>query len=148
MRDDHQSWGVLQHTLLHMVQSLWIQSSKTLIQDKDSSVLQQRAGDVEPTALAMRKLPAGLADYLPQPGWHAVEEWSKLQSAAQRLGSPQICWLGWPATPHEQVEGQGPGKEVIVVELWRGHDPVPPARGPERWQIQTTQEKESRLRLP
>ena len=56
--------------------------------------------------------------------------------------------MGWPAAAHEQVEGQSPCKNVIVVELWRGYDPAPPARGPERWQIQTTEEKEPRLRLP
>ena len=148
MRDNHQGGGVLQNTLLHLVQRLWIQRSKTLIQDEDSGILQQCAGDVEATALAMRQLPAGLADYLPQPGRHAVEERPESQSAAQGLGSLQVCRLGWPATAHEQIEGQGPGKEVIVVELWRSHYSVPPARGPERWQIQTTQEEESGLRLP
>ena len=56
--------------------------------------------------------------------------------------------MGGPAAAHEQVEGQGPGKDVVVVELGRGHHPPPPARGPERWQIQPPEEEEPRLRLP
>jgi hypothetical protein len=36
-----------------MLECLWIQRSKAFIQDEDRSPLQQRAGDVESTALAM-----------------------------------------------------------------------------------------------
>ena len=133
VRDDQQGRGMFQDTLLHTVQRLGIKGGKTLVQDEDGGTLQQRAGDVEPTALAMRELPAGLADDLPQPGRACGRGAAQIQGAAQGLGRLQVRRLGWPAAAHEQVEGQGPGKEVIVVELWRGHHPPPPARGPEGW---------------
>jgi hypothetical protein len=127
---------MFQDTLLHAMKCLWIKGSKTLVQDEDSSTLQQRSGNVEPTALAMRKLPTSLTDYLPQPGRHTVEEQPKIQGTTQGFSSLQVCWSRRPAAPHEQVEGQGPGKNIIVVELWHGRYPTPPAGGPERWQIQ------------
>jgi hypothetical protein len=49
---------------------------------------------------------------------------------------------------HEQVEGERPGKDVIVMELRHGHDPLPPAGDPKRWQIQPTEEEQPGLRLP
>jgi hypothetical protein len=147
VRDDQQGRGVFQDTLLHAVERLGIQGGKTFIQDEDGGTLQQRASDVEPTALAMRKLPAGLADYLPQPGGHAVEERPKIQGAVQSFSRLQVRRMGWPAAAHEKVEGQGSGKNIIVVELWHSHHPPPLSRGPERRQIQTPEE-EARLRLP
>jgi hypothetical protein len=49
---------------------------------------------------------------------------------------------------HQQVEGERPGKDVIVMELRHSHHPLPPAGGPKRWQIQPTQEEQPGLRLP
>ena len=109
VRDDHQGRGMVQDTLLHAVQRLGIQGGKTLVQDEDGGTLQQGAGDIEPTALAMGELPAGLTDDLPQPGGHAVEEWPEIQGTAQGLRRLQVCRLGGPAAAHEQVEGQRPG---------------------------------------
>ena len=129
------------------MERLGIKGGKTLVQDEDLGTLQQRTGDVEPTTLAMRELPAGLPNYLPQPGGHAVEERSQIQGAAQGLSRLQVCRRRWPAAAHEQVEGQSSSKDIIVVELWRSHHSPSPARGPERGQIQTPEEEESRLRL-
>ena len=47
-----------------------------------------------------------------------------------------------------RLKAKCPGKDVIVVELGRGHHPPPPARGPERRQIQPVEEEEPGLRLP
>ena len=88
MRDDHQGRRVVQDTLLHAVQRLGIEGGKTLVEDEDGGTLQQGAGNVEPTALAMGELPAGLADDLPQPGGHAVEERPEIQGAAQGSRPP------------------------------------------------------------
>jgi hypothetical protein len=35
----------------------------------------------------------------------------------------------------------------LIMELWHGHDPLPPAGGAKRWQIQTLEEEQPRLRL-
>ena len=94
VRNDQQGRGVLQDTLLHAVERLGIQGGKTLVQDEDGGTLQQGAGDIEPTALAMRELPAGLADDLPQPGGHTVEERPEIQSATQGLCRLQVCRHG------------------------------------------------------
>ena len=96
----------------------------------------------------MRELPACLADYLPQPAWHAIEEWPKIQSATQRLGCSQVFRARGPAAAHEEVEGQWRGEDVIVVELGCCHYPPSPSCSPEGWQIQAAQEKEARLWLP
>jgi hypothetical protein len=80
--DDHEGWGVVQDTLMHAVQRLGIEGCKTFVQNEDGGTLQQRASNIEAAALAMRELPAGLADELPHPGGHAVEEGPQLQGAA------------------------------------------------------------------
>src|SRR5262245_22188410 len=96
----------------------------------------------------MRELPACLADYLPQPVWHAIEERPKIQSTTQRLGCCQVFRTWRSTAAHKEVEGQRRGKDVIVVELGGCHYPLPPACGPEGWQIQAAQEQETRLWLP
>ena len=78
MRDYQQGLSVFQNTLLNAMERLWIKGGKTLVQDEDGSPLQQRAGYIEPTALTMRQLPAGLTDDLPQPGRHHSAQPSKL----------------------------------------------------------------------
>src|SRR5215470_11775082 len=96
----------------------------------------------------MGELPARLPDDLPQPVGHAVEEWPEVQGAAQGLSRRQVFWLGRPAAPQEEVEGQGRGKDVIIVELGRGNHPLAPARGSEGVPVQPSEEEQPRLRLP
>jgi len=72
-----------QDTLLHAGERRGIEGGKTLVQDEHGGPLQQRAGNVEPTALAMGELPTRLTNELPQPGGHAVEEWPEIQGATQ-----------------------------------------------------------------
>ena len=81
MRDHQQGGGVCQDTLLHAGERRGVEGGKTLVEDEHGGPLQQRTGNVEPTALAMGELPARLANYLPQPGGHAVEEWPEIQGA-------------------------------------------------------------------
>jgi hypothetical protein len=92
---------VFQDTLLHAVERLRIQGGK----DEDRGILQQRASDVEPTALPMGELPAGLADDLPQPSRHALEQRPESQGVTQSLRLLQVGRTGWPVAPHEQVKG-------------------------------------------
>ena len=145
MRDNHQGGGVLQNTLLHMVQRLWIQRSKTLIQDEDSGILQQCAGDVEATALAMRQLPAGLADYLPQPGRHAVEQVAEAEFAADSFCLLHVGGLGWPAAAQQQVKGERAGQDVVVMELRSGYNALPPAVGSQGLQVQSSAQEQTGL---
>src|SRR6266571_1752295 len=110
VRDHQQGWGMCQDTLLHAGERRGIEGGKTLVQDEHGGTLQQRTGNVEPTALAMGELPARLTDYLQQPGGHAVEEWPEIQGATQGLSRHQVFWMGRPAVTQEEVEGEGPGK--------------------------------------
>ena len=108
--DNQQGGGVCQDTLLYARERRGIEGGKTLVQDEHGGPLQQRTGNVEPTALAMGELPARLTDDLPQPGGHAVEEWPEVQGAAQGLSRCQVFWLGRPAAPQEEVEAKGAAK--------------------------------------
>ena len=65
VRDHQQGWGMCQDTLLHAGERRGIEGGKTLVQDEHGGTLQQRTGNVEPTALAMGELPARLTDDLP-----------------------------------------------------------------------------------
>ena len=72
------------------------------------------------------------------------------QLAADRLGLPQVFRARRPAPPHEQVEGEGLGEHVVLVELRRGDDPAPPAVGPSvcRSRPPSSSRPESGRRIP
>ena len=72
----------------------------------------------------------------------------EIQGAAQGLRRLQVGRPGGPAAAHEQIERQRPAKDMVVVELRRGHHLPPPARRPERREIQAAEEEEPGLRLP
>ena len=146
MGDHQQGWGVCQDTLLHTMERLRIKGGKTFVKDEHGGTLQQRASDVQPTALAMRELPARLADYLPQPTWHAVEEWSEIQGATQRFGRRQVFRRRGPTAAHEEVKGQGRSKDVVVVELRRARDATAPSERTNARAVETARQHEAAVR--
>src|SRR5262249_17530101 len=128
MGDDQQGWGVLQHALQRLVQGLGVEGSEALVEDETVGTVEQGAGNIEPAALALRELPAGLTHHLQQTGWHAVEEGPEAKGAAQGLGLRQVLGAGRPAAAQEQVEGDGAAKDVVIVELGRSDYAPPPSR--------------------
>ena len=56
------------------LQCRWVQRRETFVQDRQRRVLQQGAREKDPAAFAVRQLPAGFADMLHQPAWHAAKQ--------------------------------------------------------------------------
>ena len=110
--------------------------------------LQQGAGNIEAAALAMGELPASFTDHLQQPGGHAVEE--RPQIRGRGTGPPPAARsAGWAGQrrPISRLKAKVPAKDVVVVELWRGHHPPPPARGAQGLAVQPPEEQEAGVRL-
>ena len=67
------------------LQRLRIEGGEALVQDRQPRVLQQRAGQEDAAALAVRQLPAGFADLLHHAGGHAVQQVAQPQLVAERV---------------------------------------------------------------
>jgi hypothetical protein len=145
MGDDERGGGTLQDTAQAALQGFRVQGRKALVEDDEVGVLEQGPGDVEPAALAVGELPAGLADQLPQPRRHAAEEVIEAELAADVFGCCDIRGLRRPAPAHEQVEGEGFGEHVVFVELGRGHYTSASTLGSQGLSIEPTQEQETGL---
>ena len=94
--DDEHGGGALQDAAQAAMQRLGIQGRKALVEDDELGLLEQSPGHVESAALAVGKLPAGLADQLPQPRRHAAEEVIKAELAADMFSRLDIRGLQAP----------------------------------------------------
>lgn len=128
------------------MKGLRVKRCEALVEDDEVGVLEQRPGNVEATALAVRELPTGLADHLQQSGRHAVDKVSEAKLAAEGFGLPQILGRRRPAAAHEQVEGEGAREDVVFVKLRRPHDTPAPALRAQCLPVKALEEQETRLR--
>src|SRR5262249_30749806 len=122
-----------------------VQRREALVQDDEVGALQQRPGNVEAAAFTMRELPSGLSDGLQQPGRHAVEQVPEAELTAEGFSLLDICGLGWPAAPQQQVEGECACQDVIFMELGGGNHALPPALAPQGRQVEAPQQEEPGL---
>src|SRR6185295_9778134 len=132
VRDDQQRPGAREDASERPAEALGIERGEALVEDDQLGSLEQGAGDVEPALLAVRELPARLADHLEEPGGHAVEELAQAELAADGLGFLEVAGPRRPFAAHQEVEGEGVGQDVVLLELRRRHRPPPPAIETER----------------
>src|SRR5919109_1237854 len=102
--DDEHGGGALQDTTQAAMQGLGVQGRKALVEDDEVGSLEQGPSHIKPAALAVGELPAGLANHLQQPRWHAAEEVVEAELAADAFGRLDICGLRRPSPAHQQVE--------------------------------------------
>ena len=145
--DHQQGWRPVENTTQRVPQIFWIEGRKALIKNNEIGLLQQRPGDVETAPLTVRKLPACLADHLQHLSWHPVEQISEAELAANGVSLSHIVRLWRPAPAHQQIEGEGAGEDMVLMELRRSYYPPPPALGPERLSVQTPEEQKAGLRM-
>ena len=126
MGDDEQRRGPVEDAAQRPAEVLGIERGEALVEDDEVSALQQRPGDVQTALLTVRELPAGLANHLQEARRHVVEQVAKTDCAAEGFRLLKIAGQWRPAAAHQQVKGEGPGEDMILVELGRGHHPPPP----------------------
>ena len=85
MGNDQQGWGVLQHTLQRLAQSLRVHGGKALVEEETIGVVQQEAGDREPAAFALGALPTGFAHHRRSRAVRGRGETTDLQEARTLL---------------------------------------------------------------
>src|SRR4051812_15810755 len=106
VRDHHQRARAPQDAFERGLQIFRIERRKTFVEDDQARVLQQRAGDVDSAALAMRELPATFTDHLKEAAWHAIEQISQAELTADHFRFLHIGGSRGPAPAHQEIECQ------------------------------------------
>ena len=92
------------------------------------------------TALAMRELPARLADVGIKARRHAREQRPQAKLDTDLFGLFEITGRRWPSATHQQIEGQGLIEQVVFVELRCGGHQLSPAPPTQRRKIQAAEQ--------
>ena len=132
VRDDDQRLRAAEHAGERAFQRLGIQRGEALVEHAHVERLEQRARDEQAAALAVRQLPAAVADQLLQPRRHARQQRAEIQLAQHRLGLGDVLAPRRPGAPEQQVEQEGLREDVVLVELRRRAHAPAPARQAER----------------
>jgi len=130
--DHEQGGGPGKDATEALTEGLGVKRRKAFVEDDEVGVMQECSGDVETAPLTVRQLPACLADHLHHPGWHPVEQIPEAELTANGVSLLHIVRVRRPAPAHQQIEGEGFGEDMVLMELWCGYHPPPPALGPER----------------
>src|SRR4051812_40484322 len=100
MGDHHQRPGPAHRAGEAKLERFRIERREALVHDRQLGILEQGAGEEDAAALAMRKLPAGLANALIDATGHAAEQLAKAKLLAQSLRFGEILVARRPASPH------------------------------------------------
>src|SRR5438876_11881047 len=93
-----------------------IESGEALVENHYFRVLQQRSGNVDPAAFSVRELPARFPHHLQHSCRHLIKERFKAEFTTDCRCFSHILFAWRPAAPHYQVEREGLGKYMILVE--------------------------------
>src|SRR5712691_5665253 len=126
MGNDQHCGGPLENTAQRAMEILRIQRPKTLVQNDYIGLLQDRTGNVQTAAFAMRQLPPILADHLSHSGRHTVEQVAQAQFTTHRISLCQVFGLWWPTPAHQQVESEGCAQHMVLVKLRHHNDSAAP----------------------
>jgi hypothetical protein len=96
-------------------------------EDEDLVIGEQRTGEAQPRALALRQPPAGLADDLSDARGHAFEQRAEAELAADGRSVVEVVPAWRPVAAHEQVERHRREQDVVVAVLRHEADAVAPA---------------------
>ncbi len=124
MRDYHEALSFLPGTEERLSQVVGVEGSEALVEKHELAALQERTGKIQSTALAVREAPARIPNDLVHPARHLVEKLAEPELTAEALGLTPILGRRRPTTAHEEIEREHFGENVVLVELWRGRDPV------------------------
>src|SRR6266545_5886796 len=128
MGDHDQRVGPAENTRERAFEGFGIEGGEALVEDAGVEGLKQRAGDEEAALLAVRELPAALADELFEAGGHSREQWAEVELVQDRFGLGDVFAARGPSATEQEVERQAGGEHVVLVELGRGADPRAPVR--------------------
>ena len=133
--DHEQGGGPGKDAAEALTEGLGVKRRKAFVEDDEVGVMQECSGDVETAPLTVRQLPACLADHLQHLSWHPVKQISEAELAANGVSLSHIVQLWRPAPAHQQIEGEGAGEDMVLMELRCSYYPPPPALGPERLSV-------------
>jgi hypothetical protein len=129
MRDQEQCSSPAQRACERALEVFRVKGTETFIENDEGRTLQESSGEEEAATLTVGELPTGLTNLLLNACRHAPEKVTEAQLGTQLLGISEILWFGWPASPHEEVEGEATGKDMILMKLrCHGHPSAPTSR--------------------
>jgi hypothetical protein len=104
MGDDQDRLRAIEDAAEALIERLGIERGEALVENDEIRVLEQRSRDEEPASLAVRELPAGLAELLDETAGHSPEEIAKAELEADLFGGHEIIPRCGPAAAHQQIE--------------------------------------------
>ena len=146
MRDDYQRGRPIQNTPQGSVKILGIKSCKAFIQYDNVRTLKQGTGNIKTAPFPVGELPSALADHLLETGRHSLQKLPEAQFAAHCFSFFNVLGQGGPLPSHEQVERECLCKNMILMELGRGHNPLSPFIRADSLTVKALQQKQAGFR--
>src|SRR5262245_43443571 len=125
---------------------LRVEGREAFVENDHLAPLEERPRDEEPPLLSVGELPAALPDDLEEARGHPVEADPQAEVATEPLRLLEVLGTWRPPAAEEEVEEEGPGQDVVLVELRGGRHPPPPLLRSDGRAVEAVEEEEARVR--